>query len=82
MESVGKDLGRQGLRSGQQMNGELEGEMRMFNVGPWELLLVLGIALIIFGPGKLPQLGESLGKAITGFKKAQAGEEDEVKAVK
>ncbi|HRY13414.1 MAG TPA: twin-arginine translocase TatA/TatE family subunit [Syntrophomonadaceae bacterium] len=54
----------------------------MFNVGPWELLLVLGIALIVFGPGKLPQLGESLGKAITGFKKAQAGEEDEVKAVK
>ncbi len=82
MESVGKELRRQGLRSGQQMDGELEGEMSMFNVGPWELLLVLGIALIIFGPGKLPQLGESLGKAITGFKKAQAGEEDEVKAVK
>ena len=82
MDSVGKDLRQYGLRSGWQMNGKLEGEIRMFNVGPWELLLVLGIALIIFGPGKLPQLGESLGKAITGFKKAQAGEEEEVKAVK
>jgi len=82
MDSAGKDLRRQGLRSDQQMNGKVKGERRMFNVGPWELLLVLGIALIIFGPGKLPKLGESLGKAITGFKKAQAGEEDEVKAVK
>ncbi|HYM37022.1 MAG TPA: twin-arginine translocase TatA/TatE family subunit [Nitrospiraceae bacterium] len=35
-----------------------------------ELLLILFIVLIIFGAGKIPQLGEGLGKAIKGFKKA------------
>lgn len=35
-----------------------------------ELLLILIIVLIIFGAGKLPQLGEGLGKAIKGFKKS------------
>jgi len=34
-----------------------------------ELLLVLIIVLIVFGAGKIPQLGEGLGKAIKGFKK-------------
>lgn len=37
---------------------------------PVHLLLVLIIALVIFGPGKLPELGGSLGKAIREFKKA------------
>jgi sec-independent protein translocase protein TatA len=35
-----------------------------------ELLLILFIVLIIFGAGKIPQLGEGLGKAIKGFKKS------------
>ncbi len=34
------------------------------------LLIILGIALVIFGPGKLPELGAGLGKAIRNFKKA------------
>jgi sec-independent protein translocase protein TatA len=34
------------------------------------LLVILVIVLIIFGPGKLPELGNSIGKAIRGFKKA------------
>ena len=42
------------------------------------LLLILVIVLIIFGPGKLPALGESLGKSIRGFKKAMS-EKDEGK---
>ncbi len=37
---------------------------------PMHLLIILIIVLIIFGPGKLPELGNSLGKAIRGFKKA------------
>ncbi len=42
----------------------------MFGSFGWmELLLILVIVLIIFGAGKLPQLGEGLGKAIKGFKK-------------
>ena len=37
---------------------------------PMHLLIILGIALVIFGPGKLPELGAGLGKAIREFKKA------------
>lgn len=47
------------------------------NIGPWELILILAIVLVIFGPGKLPKIGESLGKAIQNFKKAREGEENE-----
>jgi sec-independent protein translocase protein TatA len=43
---------------------------------PMHLLVILVIVLIIFGPGKLPQLGNSLGKAIKGFKKAMAEPEE------
>lgn len=39
-------------------------------IGPGELILVLIIALVIFGPSKLPELGQSMGKAINEFKKA------------
>ena len=42
----------------------------MFNIGPTELILVLGVALIVFGPGKLPELGQALGKTIREFKGA------------
>jgi len=42
----------------------------MFGSFGWmELVLILVIVLIVFGAGKLPQLGEGLGKAIKGFKK-------------
>lgn len=40
------------------------------SLGITELILILAIVLIIFGAGKLPQLGEGLGKAIKGFKKS------------
>ena len=36
---------------------------------PMHLLLILGIALVVFGPKKLPELGKGLGEAIRGFKK-------------
>lgn len=43
----------------------------MFGSFGWmELLLILFIVLIIFGAGKLPQLGEGVGKAIKGFKRS------------
>ena len=43
----------------------------MFGSFGWmELLLILFIVLIVFGAGKIPQLGEGLGKAIKGFKKS------------
>lgn len=40
------------------------------SLGITELILILMIVLIIFGAGKLPQLGEGIGKAIKGFKKS------------
>ena len=42
----------------------------MFGLGMPELIIILVIALIIFGAGKLPEVGSSLGKAIIGFKRA------------
>jgi len=44
----------------------------MGSVGTTEILVVLVIALLIFGPTKLPELGKSLGRAIREFKKASA----------
>lgn len=46
------------------------------NIGPASLVLILVIALIIFGPGKLPSVGKALGESIHGFKKGIAGEDD------
>lgn len=40
------------------------------NLGWTEIVLILGIALLLFGPSKLPTLGKSMGEAIRGFKKA------------
>ncbi|MCF0152946.1 twin-arginine translocase TatA/TatE family subunit [Megasphaera sp.] len=42
----------------------------MFGLGAPELLLILVIALIVFGPGKLPTIGRALGKSLREFKEA------------
>ncbi|KAB2954709.1 twin-arginine translocase TatA/TatE family subunit [Heliorestis acidaminivorans] len=42
----------------------------MPNIGIPELLLILVVSLLIFGPGKLPEIGKSLGKGINEFKRA------------
>ncbi len=49
----------------------------MFGLGMPELIIILVVALIFFGPGKLPELGSGLGKAIKSFKKASEGEDEE-----
>ncbi len=45
-------------------------------LGPMELVLIFGIALLVFGPSRLPGLGRSVGDAIRGFKKGIEGEEE------
>jgi sec-independent protein translocase protein TatA len=49
----------------------------MFGLGLQELLVILVIALVIFGPTKLPQIGSGLGKAIRDFKKGVSGDDSE-----
>jgi len=49
----------------------------MFGLGIQELLVILVIALVIFGPSKLPQIGSGLGKAIRDFKKGVSGDEND-----
>lgn len=54
----------------------------MAGIGFPELIVVLVIALVVFGPGKLPALGKSLGEAIRGFKKGlEDGSAEESKKI-
>jgi sec-independent protein translocase protein TatA len=45
--------------------------------GVWEIVLILAIVLIIFGVGKLPQVGNAIGRGIRSFRRGQSGEKDE-----
>ncbi len=47
-------------------------------IGPGELILIIGVALVIFGPSKLPELGKAVGKSIREFKGAMKETADEV----
>jgi TatA/E family protein of Tat protein translocase len=51
----------------------------MPNIGPVELIIILVIALLILGPGKLPDVGAALGKSIREFRKASSDVQDAVK---
>ena len=45
-------------------------------LGIWEILLILIVAMLFFGPKRLTDLGPALGKSIRGFKKGLGGEDD------
>jgi sec-independent protein translocase protein TatA len=53
------------------------GDSKMFEglFQPMHLLVIAGIALLVFGPKKLPELGRGLGDGIRGFKAAMSGDE-------
>ena len=53
----------------------------MFGLGIPELVVILVIALVLFGPGRLPEIGASLGKGIRDFKKGFEGHDEEPKKV-
>jgi sec-independent protein translocase protein TatA len=48
-----------------------------FRMGPWEIALIVLVILIVFGVGKLPQVGGAFGKGLRAFKKGQSGEDEE-----
>ena len=47
-----------------------------FRLGPTELIIILVIVLLIFGAGKMPQIGGAMGKAIRNFKSGISGKEE------
>jgi sec-independent protein translocase protein TatA len=49
----------------------------MFGIGMPELIIILVIILIIFGAGKLPEIGSGIGRGIRNFKKATSGDLEE-----
>jgi len=49
----------------------------MFGLGTQELIIILVIILVIFGAGKLPQIGGALGKGIRDFKKGMDNDDDD-----
>ncbi|MDK2927893.1 MAG: sec-independent protein translocase protein TatA [Bacillota bacterium] len=50
----------------------------MLGIGTGELILILVVALIIFGPGKLPEMGRALGRAVAEFKQASESMKKEI----
>ena len=48
---------------------------------PMHLLVILGLALLVFGPKKLPELGKGLGESIRGFKSAMKTEEEKPNSI-
>jgi sec-independent protein translocase protein TatA len=48
----------------------------MPNVGPWELIILLGILLLVFGAKRLPEIGRSMGKGMREFKDSVSGLEE------
>jgi TatA/E family protein of Tat protein translocase len=53
----------------------------MFNLGPFELVAIFVVALLVFGPDKLPEMGRQVGKAVREFRKFQAQMETNVRDV-
>lgn len=54
--------------------------MLPFNIGIPEVVVILGIALVIFGPKKLPELGRNLGKGLRNFKDSLTSAAGEIKS--
>jgi TatA/E family protein of Tat protein translocase len=55
-----------------------KGVFQMFGLGPTELVIILIIALVIFGPSRLPKVGQSIGQALRAFRESTDKVQQEV----
>jgi sec-independent protein translocase protein TatA len=46
-------------------------------IGPWEIAILLLVALLVFGPKRLPEMGRSIGKSLREFKQSVAGKDED-----
>lgn len=53
----------------------------MFNLGPFELVAIFVVALLVFGPDKLPEMGRQVGRAVREFRKFQASMQTQVRDI-
>ena len=51
-----------------------------FGIGVWEILILLLVALLVFGPKRLPEMGRSLGRGMREFKDSISGKDDDDRA--
>jgi len=51
--------------------------LAILGLGPGEIILLLVIVLVVFGAGKLPQIGSSLGKGLKNFRKSVKGDDED-----
>jgi sec-independent protein translocase protein TatA len=59
-----------------QLSSKQSGGLSMFGFGMPELIIILVIVLVVFGAGRLPEIGGALGKSIRNFKKASEGKDE------
>ncbi len=53
----------------------------MFNLGPWEILIIVAVILIAVGPGKLPEIGRTISKSMGEIKKATGGIQEDINKI-
>ena len=51
----------------------------MFGLQPWHLIVILGVALLVFGPSRLPEIGQAIGKSIREFREAATSAQDSIR---
>ena len=50
-------------------------------MGPWEIIMIVAIALIILGPGKFPELGKSIGKSLQEVKRVKKSIQEDINKI-
>jgi len=68
--------GWQASIEGWHLSTQRDSIQAIMRLGIWEILLILIVAMLFFGPKRLTDLGPALGKSIRGFKKGLSGDED------